>query len=487
MTATTIAMGTSTRACPKAPTCTDASAIGCADKTREGFMGWSDFPLIASLAAAPGAAASRGRVVQSGAAGNHGTNTGPTAPRPTFAPSAGTVCYGPDDVAQRMHNGDCTDAVDPWYPNYRSGAILDRRVGAARRCLFASAARTDGVVGGRGRQRHVRRVRRLRLRHMRGASNAGGFLRPRGGQRLQGRARCRAERGRRSHDRLWLPAVERVVHGQARPTMQPATLGKTLPDRQGGAASCKDSDSALAEVCDGLDTDADGQTDETVIGGTTLRVGDSCPKGGERLRYARVRQQRHLRLRWHAALRGYCRAMAWMMTATCARPTRSMSRPRRPVPAASVPRPGQLTCVDGDEVDSCEGGDQAEGTDVTRDGLDGDCDGATTKTSRPVRARAATARAPDFCAFVKGWRLFRHWRRWAPSSRTTDATCDAIDDDCDGVADEDVAASATTCARAPRPVARPASTARSATTAPRARQRRMSTSCNGGDDGLQWL
>jgi hypothetical protein len=104
---------------------------------------------------------------------------------------------------------------------------------------------------------------------------------------------------------------------------------------------------------------------------------------------------------------------------------------------------GVLACVDGEAVDSCEAGTPAA-DDASCDGIDDDCDGSTDEDY----AAAATACGVGACAATGVMACVDG----APSDSCTagtpaadDATCDGVDDDCDGADDQDFVASATAC------------------------------------------
>jgi hypothetical protein len=108
---------------------------------------------------------------------------------------------------------------------------------------------------------------------------------------------------------------------------------------------------------------------------------------------------------------------------------------------------GEITCVDAQVVDTCTPGPQEESTDVTCDGRDGDCDGqtdedfVTTPTTCGVGVCAGNTgqlecqigAVVDTCDPLAG------------QTEPTDVTCDGLDGDCDGPADEDYVSSTTSC------------------------------------------
>jgi hypothetical protein len=104
---------------------------------------------------------------------------------------------------------------------------------------------------------------------------------------------------------------------------------------------------------------------------------------------------------------------------------------------------GTLSCIAGAPVDSCAPGEPAD-DDLTCDGVDDDCNGTvddgfvTVETTCGIGACASTGVvtcaggvASDSCVIG------------APA--VADANCDGVDDDCDGAADEDYVSLSTTC------------------------------------------
>ncbi|MCB9601659.1 MAG: hypothetical protein H6720_15150 [Sandaracinus sp.] len=104
---------------------------------------------------------------------------------------------------------------------------------------------------------------------------------------------------------------------------------------------------------------------------------------------------------------------------------------------------GTLSCIAGEEVDSCTPGEPAA-DDPTCDGVDDDCDTrldedyTSTTTSCGVGACASTG--VTTCA---GGEMNDSCTPGTPAA--ADANCDGVDDDCDGVADEDYASVSTAC------------------------------------------
>ena len=106
-------------------------------------------------------------------------------------------------------------------------------------------------------------------------------------------------------------------------------------------------------------------------------------------------------------------------------------------------RTGVWACVSGDEVDTCSPGESAA-ADVICDGLDEDCDGSTDEEF----VSATSACGSGACARTGTLNCDGHVETdscVAGSPGDGDATCDGTDDDCDGATDEDYVASATVC------------------------------------------
>jgi hypothetical protein len=102
------------------------------------------------------------------------------------------------------------------------------------------------------------------------------------------------------------------------------------------------------------------------------------------------------------------------------------------------------SCVAGVET-ACTPGPQDEPTDVTCDGLDGDCDGSVDEdyVSVGTNCGQGVCAATGATSCVGG--VVQDSCTPGPQDETTDVTCDGLDGDCDGAVDEDYVTSPTAC------------------------------------------
>ncbi|HEU4577580.1 MAG TPA: MopE-related protein, partial [Polyangiaceae bacterium] len=104
---------------------------------------------------------------------------------------------------------------------------------------------------------------------------------------------------------------------------------------------------------------------------------------------------------------------------------------------------GATSCVDGQVLDSCQAGTPAA-ADATCDGVDDDCDGSTDEdfTALATSCGVGACAAAGATSCVDG-HVVDSCQAGTPAA--ADATCDGIDDDCDGLPDDDYLTLTTSC------------------------------------------
>jgi hypothetical protein len=113
-------------------------------------------------------------------------------------------------------------------------------------------------------------------------------------------------------------------------------------------------------------------------------------------------------------------------------------------PAGACAQEAQTICIDGEIEDACRRGDEGEDADAICDGFDEDCDGRVDEDYRglDIECGEGLCRAIGETDCVNG----REVDRCEPGEPGEEgADCDGEDQDCDGAADEDFVSRPTTC------------------------------------------
>jgi hypothetical protein len=103
---------------------------------------------------------------------------------------------------------------------------------------------------------------------------------------------------------------------------------------------------------------------------------------------------------------------------------------------------GQLECQNGQEVDTCMPGPQDEPTDVTCNGIDGDCDGLIDEDYTPTSTSCGAGECASTGQTTCGGGL--EGDTCTPGTPSAEL-CDGLDNDCDGSFDEDFTDLGMTC------------------------------------------
>ncbi|MCB9787470.1 MAG: hypothetical protein H6744_12390 [Deltaproteobacteria bacterium] len=215
--------------------------------------------------------------------------------------------------------------------------------------------------------------------------------------------------------------------------------GVWVCDAAGGLRCSTGGGAANDATCDGVDDDCDGETDEDYVASATVCGAAECASAGE---LSCV----------DGTLVDTCTPGAGASDdATCdgvdddcdGQTDEDYAPVATSCGTGACGSTGSSSCVDGEELDSCVPG-VAAAADTSCDGVDNDCNGETDEGFVPT----ATSCGSGACAAVgttvcAGGQISDTCQ--AGGGGEADATCDGVDDDCDSATDEDYAPVATSC------------------------------------------
>ena len=215
-----------------------------------------------------------------------------------------------------------------------------------------------------------------------------------------------------------------------------------------GVTECQgDPDDGNAQVhpfdgCDGFDNDLDGTADEDFVQSTTQCGAGVCASSGATSCIG-------------GQVQDSCQPLAppSPTDATCdsidedCDGTPDDDYPRTPTSCGIgvCARSGEISCVDGAVQDTCAPGDPVSPTDATCDGRDDDCNGETDEEflAGPTTCGLGACESTGVSSCAGG--VPGDTCVPGPPLAPSDTTCDGIDDNCDGLADDGYLPQSTSC------------------------------------------
>ncbi|TNF23333.1 MAG: DUF11 domain-containing protein, partial [Deltaproteobacteria bacterium] len=430
------------------------TVVGCSDGTREGYADALAYPAIASC----GGAWDIAGVYQNGpacdrAAGNDGVNAdGVGCNVEDLCAPGWHICDGPNDVTIRTNGLGCADAVAADYPNFGTGPLGVGGDGAQLTVPPGGAFfMTQASGSGSGVCDDQVNGVPVYFNDVFGCGNLGatptsscaplnrfGHNLCSGLQTLIGQ-----NNDNPATDFGYATAATWAWDCPGSGYNEANQVTKRFPDQQGGVICCKDTDASLPEICDGLDNDLDGDTDEILLDdNTTVHPGDPCVVDG-------------LCGLWDCTTGGgwECAGLDTCDETGCdgidndgdGDTDEDYVPSDTACGAGACAATGVTSCVAGVEHDSCAPGDPLGEDDATCDGVDDDCDESTDEEYTPTDTACGTGAcaATGILSCVDG--VERDSCAPGDPLAEDDATCDGVDDDCDESTDEEYVASDTSC------------------------------------------